>query len=101
MSTSLDSTNGVWLVSLLLETLLYGIGVLQTWIYIASRPTDVAPVKWTVLVVLALETIQVVLFFHSSYLRFVERFGQIQLDLIWADSLQLPAAYLSAFIVQL
>jgi hypothetical protein len=40
MSTSLDSTYGVWLVSLFLETLLYGMGVLQTWIYFASRPTD-------------------------------------------------------------
>ncbi|KAJ7711128.1 hypothetical protein B0H14DRAFT_699537 [Mycena olivaceomarginata] len=101
MPTPLDSTYGAWLVSLFIETLLYGMGVLQTWIYFAGRPTDVASVKWTVLVVLALETIQVVFFFHSSYFRFVERFGQIQIDLYWADSLQLLAAYLSAFIVQL
>ncbi|KAF8173890.1 hypothetical protein K438DRAFT_2023406 [Mycena galopus ATCC 62051] len=101
MGSPLDSTYGVWLVSLFLETILYGMGVLQTWIYFAGRPTDLKSVKWTVLVVLVLETIQVVFFFRSSYSRFVERFGQIQLDLIWADSLQLLAAYLSGFIVQM
>ncbi|KAF7331110.1 hypothetical protein MVEN_02451300 [Mycena venus] len=101
MASPLDSTYGVWLVSLFLETLLYGMGLLQTWLYFASRPKDMASVKWTVLVVLVLETIQVVFFFRSTYFRFVDRFGQIQIDLIWADSLQLLAAYLSAFIVQL
>jgi len=101
MASPLDSTYGVWLVSLWLETMLYGMGVLQTWIYFAGRPTDVAYVKWTVFVVLTLETIQVVFFFRTSYFRFVERFGEIQIDLIWADSLQLLAAYLSAFTVQI
>jgi hypothetical protein len=48
MPTPLDSTYGAWLVSLFIETLLYGMGVLQTWIYFAGRPTDVASVKWTV-----------------------------------------------------
>ncbi|KAJ7263249.1 hypothetical protein B0H12DRAFT_1231068 [Mycena haematopus] len=81
--------------------LIEGLLQLQAWSYFAKRQTDVASVKWTVLLVVALETIQVVFFFRSSYFRFVERFGQIQLDLIWDDSLQLLAAYLSAFIVQL
>ncbi|KAJ7903994.1 hypothetical protein B0H13DRAFT_2334926 [Mycena leptocephala] len=102
MSSPLDSTYGVWLVALFLETILYGMGVLQGWIYFADRPvTDSRVTKALVLIVLALETIQVVFFFRSSYFRFVDRFGQIQIDLIWADSLQLLAAYLSAFTVQI
>ncbi|KAJ7790288.1 hypothetical protein B0H14DRAFT_3501800 [Mycena olivaceomarginata] len=109
---------GFWLVALILEIFLFGIGVLQTWIYFDGRPTDVVSIKATVLVVLCqlglqkrwtlknvlssfLETTQVVFFSRSSYLRFVDRFGQLQLDLIWADSLQLLAAYLSAFVVQI
>jgi hypothetical protein len=48
MSIPLDSTYGVWLVALVLETFLFGMGVLQTWIYFAGRPTDVASIKWTV-----------------------------------------------------
>ncbi|KAJ7926569.1 hypothetical protein B0H13DRAFT_2313472 [Mycena leptocephala] len=102
MSSPLDSTYGVSLAALFLETILYGMGVLQGWIYFADRPvTDSRVTKALVLIVLALETIQVVFFFRSSYFRFVERFGQIQIDLIWADSLQLLAAYLSAFTVQI
>ncbi|KAJ7084914.1 hypothetical protein C8R44DRAFT_894024 [Mycena epipterygia] len=101
MSSPLDSTYGVWLVALFLETILYGMGVLQGWIYFAARPTDTRSIKSMVLIVLALETIQVVFFFRSSYFRFVDRFGQIQLDVIWADALQLLAAYLSAFTVQI
>ncbi|KAF7326816.1 hypothetical protein MSAN_02497100 [Mycena sanguinolenta] len=101
MSSPLDSTYGVWLVSLFLETILYGMGLLQTYIYFSGPSADVASVKRMVLLVLVLETIQIVFFFRSSYFRFVEQFGQIQTDLIWADSLQLLAAYLSAFTVQL
>ncbi|KAJ7029296.1 hypothetical protein C8F04DRAFT_1398546 [Mycena alexandri] len=101
MGNPLDSTYGAWFVSLFLETILYGMGVLQAWIYFTGRPTDAVSVKSTVLVVLALETIQVTFFFRSSYFRFVERFGFLQTDLIWADSLQLLAAYLSAFTVQI
>ncbi|KAJ7174617.1 hypothetical protein C8R46DRAFT_1252391 [Mycena filopes] len=97
----LDSTYGVWFVSLFLETILYGMGVLQTWIYFTGRPTDTVSVKSAVLLVLTLETTQVIFFFRSSYFRFVERFGVIVTDLIWPDSLQLLAAYLSAFTVQI
>ncbi|KAJ7062003.1 hypothetical protein C8F01DRAFT_122193 [Mycena amicta] len=98
----LDSTYGVWLVSLFLETMLYGMGVLQTWIYFAGRPQDSAFIKFTVFVVLILETVQAVFFFfRSSYFRFVLRFGILQTDLIWEDSLQLLAAYLGAFAVQI
>ncbi|KAJ7039387.1 hypothetical protein C8F04DRAFT_1318902 [Mycena alexandri] len=101
MANPLDSTYGAWFVSLFIETILYGMGTLQAWIYFTGRPTDAVSVKATVLLVLALETIQVTFFFRSSYFRFVERFGIIQTDLIWADSLQLLAAYLSAFAVQI
>ncbi|KAF7290307.1 hypothetical protein HMN09_01288700 [Mycena chlorophos] len=98
---SLDSTYGVWLVSLLLETILYGIGVNQTWTYFARKPEDTRLIQCSVVTVFALETIQVVFFFSSTYFRFVRQFGAVQTDLIWEDSLQLLAAYLGAFVVQL
>ncbi|KAK6966561.1 hypothetical protein R3P38DRAFT_2816051 [Favolaschia claudopus] len=62
MSSPLDSTYGAWLISLVLEIFLYGMGVLQCWNYFAAKPTDIVPVKVT---------------------------------------LQLLAAYLSAFVVQM
>ncbi|KAJ7081104.1 hypothetical protein C8R43DRAFT_1245182 [Mycena crocata] len=46
-------------------------------------------------------TVQVIFFSVSSYSRFVKLFGKPQTNLVWADSLQLLCAYLSAFVVQL
>jgi hypothetical protein len=48
MASPLDSTYGVWLVSLFLEMILYGMGILQTWIYFAACPTDMLSLKWMV-----------------------------------------------------
>ncbi|KAF7372166.1 hypothetical protein MVEN_00075700 [Mycena venus] len=101
MPGQLDSTYGAWFVALFIENLLYGMGLVQTWIYLFRRPADKPCIKWTVLIVLALETLQMLSFFRSSYFRFVERFGQIQIDPIWTDSLQLLAGYLNMFAVQL
>ncbi|KAJ6615457.1 hypothetical protein B0H10DRAFT_62450 [Mycena sp. CBHHK59/15] len=92
---------GVWLVSLFLETILYGMGALQAWLYFQWCSGDPWTIKLTVLSVVISETIQVVFFFRSSYFRFVERFGFIQTDLTLADSVQLLANYISGFIVQI
>ncbi|KAJ7198855.1 hypothetical protein GGX14DRAFT_573297 [Mycena pura] len=101
MASPLDSTYGVWIISLFLEAILYGIGLLQTWLYFMARPSDSAFIKNSVLVVFFVETVQIVFFFSSSYSRFVNLFGVPQLELIWEDSLQLAAAYLGAFVVQI
>ncbi|KAF7371994.1 hypothetical protein MVEN_00057500 [Mycena venus] len=52
MSGQLDSTYGAWLIALFLGSLLYGMGILQTYIYLFHRPADKPSDKWTVLVVL-------------------------------------------------
>ncbi|KAJ6615468.1 hypothetical protein B0H10DRAFT_62909 [Mycena sp. CBHHK59/15] len=101
MSDQLASTYGAWLISLFVETILYGMGALQTWLYFQWWPRDKRHIKAPVLIVIALETIQIVFFFRSSYFRFVQRFGIPQGDLVWSDSLQLLANYLSAFTVQI
>ncbi|KAF7303685.1 hypothetical protein MIND_00597900 [Mycena indigotica] len=97
----LDSTYGVWLVSLFVETILYGMGILQAWIYFANRPQDSLSIKLTVLIVVVLETLQATFFFRSSYLRFVQNFGVLTAVLNWVDSVQLLSSYLGAFAVQL
>ncbi|KAJ7153139.1 hypothetical protein C8R43DRAFT_1187867 [Mycena crocata] len=101
MTASIDATYGIWLVSLILETILYGTGMLQVWMYFSASPTDPASIKWTVSIVAVLETLQVIFFSVSSYSRFVNLFGVLQTNLIWADSVQLLCAYLSAFVVQI
>ncbi|KAJ7243094.1 hypothetical protein C8J57DRAFT_1726230 [Mycena rebaudengoi] len=96
----LGPTYGAWLVSLFLETILYGMGALQCFLYFQWW-SDGWRIKIPVIASMAFETIQIVFFFHSTYARFVERFGFIQTDLLWSDSVQLLANYLSAFTVQI
>ncbi|KAJ7659776.1 hypothetical protein DFH06DRAFT_1326797 [Mycena polygramma] len=98
---SLPSTYGAWLISLFVETVLYGIGILQTILYVNWWwHKDGWSVKAPVLVVMLFVTTQIMFFFRSTYFRFVLRFGVVQGDLIWSDSLQLLANYLTAFTVQ-
>ncbi|KAF7293641.1 hypothetical protein MIND_01143600 [Mycena indigotica] len=96
----LYSTYGPWFISLLLETVLYGIGLLQTWLYFQWW-NDGWEIRGAVLLVFFFETVQVIFFWASSFERYVMRFGRVQPDLMWTDSVQLLANYLSAFTVQL
>ncbi|KAJ7683534.1 hypothetical protein B0H17DRAFT_1137662 [Mycena rosella] len=103
MSTgpTIESTYRPWLLSLFLETILYGVGALQTGYYFRWYPKDHWSIKFFVLLVLFFETTQITFFYRSTDFRFVERFGVPQGDLIWSDSLQLLANYLSQFTVQI
>ncbi|KAJ6478567.1 hypothetical protein C8R47DRAFT_636558 [Mycena vitilis] len=102
MSPTLPSTYGAWLISLFLETILYGIGIVQTWLYVQWWwQTDGWSVKAPIIIVMFFETAQITFFFRSTYFRFVQRFGLVQEDLIWSDSLQLLANYFTAFAVQI
>ncbi|KAJ7228933.1 hypothetical protein GGX14DRAFT_415827 [Mycena pura] len=100
-SSSLYSTYGAWIISLFLETILYGIGILQTFLYFQWWPNDGWEIKAAVALVMFFETTQISFFFRSSFVRFVLKFGEIQGDLLWSDSVQLLANYLTAFTVQL
>ncbi|KAF7291795.1 hypothetical protein HMN09_01239600 [Mycena chlorophos] len=97
---NLNATYGAWFLALFFETLLYGVGMIQTWLYFQWWD-DEWDVRCAVAVVFFLETVQIVFFCASSFNRFVLRFGDLQADLLWEDSLQLLANYLSAFTVQL
>ncbi|KAJ7620010.1 hypothetical protein DFH06DRAFT_1467499 [Mycena polygramma] len=101
-SPTLPSTYGAWLISLFLETILYGIGIVQAWLYVQWWwQKDGWSVKASIIIVMFFETTQISFFFRSTYFRFVQRFGLVQEDLIWSDSLQLLANYLTAFAVQI
>ncbi|KAJ7175670.1 hypothetical protein C8R46DRAFT_1214140 [Mycena filopes] len=71
-----SSLNGlhVWFMAhlLFLETILYGIGITQGFLYYQWWPKDPGSIKFAVLIVMMLETIQLCFFFRSSYFRFVQ-----------------------------
>ncbi|KAJ7438030.1 hypothetical protein B0H11DRAFT_2254965 [Mycena galericulata] len=90
MSLSLVPTYGAWLTSLFVETILYGIGFLQVWLYFQWWPKDDRSVKLAVVFVMFFETAQIT-FFRSTLFRLILKFGDIRKDLLWSDSLQLLA----------
>ncbi|KAJ7499664.1 hypothetical protein FB451DRAFT_1385348 [Mycena latifolia] len=98
---TVESTYGPWLISLFLETLLFGVGALQVGLYFRWYPKDNWRIKLFVFLVVFFETTQITFFYRSTHYRFVQKFGVLQNDLIWSDSLQLLANYLSQFTVQM
>ncbi|KAJ7071722.1 hypothetical protein B0H15DRAFT_88247 [Mycena belliarum] len=98
---TISSTYSPWFISLVIESILYGVGVFQASLYFRWYPKDKRHIKVFVCLVVFSETIQIVFFVRSSHFRFVERFGIPQNDLVWSDSLQLLANYISQFIVQI
>ncbi|KAJ7157253.1 hypothetical protein C8R46DRAFT_1113918 [Mycena filopes] len=103
MSNSLDSTYGVAFVTLFLSTILYGMGMLQAFLYFHWYPKDRWTLKTLVLIVVVFETLQSALFLAGMYLNLVTNFGNpAGLDVLsWQDSAQLLFGYLSGFIVQM
>ncbi|KAJ7770009.1 hypothetical protein B0H16DRAFT_1715641 [Mycena metata] len=106
---SIASTYGAWLIALFIETMqvlphrttLYGIGIVQTVLYFQWSTEDGWTIKVPVTIVFLLETTQIMFFFSATYSRFIQEFGVPLGDLIWTDSVQLLANYLSAFTVQI
>ncbi|KAJ3890731.1 hypothetical protein GG344DRAFT_77594 [Lentinula edodes] len=115
------STLGIWVISFFLATMyvvrlpipsglesskihrLYGMGVLQAWLYFHWYPQDGWKLKSLVLTVLILETVQVTTFFAATYDVIIKHFGDwaAVLAITWLHSTQLLAGYLSAFVVQM
>ncbi|KAF9059114.1 hypothetical protein BDP27DRAFT_1302891 [Rhodocollybia butyracea] len=102
MVSPLAPTYGAWLVSVWFATILYGVGLLQTWLYFHWYSSDHWGVRLTVVALILLETLHISFLFASTYNSFVNNFGNASTIFMvtWLDSAQLLAGYLSAFIVQ-
>ncbi|GAW04525.1 hypothetical protein LENED_006323 [Lentinula edodes] len=87
------STLGIWVISFFLATILYGMGVLQAWLYFHWYPQDGWKLKSLVLTVLILETVQVTTFFAATYNVIIKHFGDwaAVLAITWLHSTQLLA----------
>ncbi|KAF8825802.1 hypothetical protein HHX47_DHR6000758 [Lentinula edodes] len=90
------STLGIWVISFFLATILYGMGVLQAWLYFHWYPQDGWKLKSLVLTVLILETVQVTTFFAATYNVIIKHFGDwaAVLAITWLHSTQLLAGWI-------
>ncbi|KAJ6477208.1 hypothetical protein DFH09DRAFT_1216117 [Mycena vulgaris] len=102
MASVLDSTYGIWLIALFLQTILYGMGMLQAYLYFFWYSADSWMVKNIVLAVIFLETFQLSALFGATYHYLISGFGNFPqlLEIHWLSLAQLLATYLSAFVVQ-
>ncbi|KAJ6509111.1 hypothetical protein DFH09DRAFT_1374795 [Mycena vulgaris] len=103
MAGPLDSTYGIWLITLFLQTILYGMGLLQAYLYFFWYSKDSWAIKNTVILVVFLESFQLTTLFASTYHYLIDGFGNFPqlLQIYWMSLAQLLATYLSAFVVQI
>ncbi|KAJ7267776.1 hypothetical protein C8J57DRAFT_1469244 [Mycena rebaudengoi] len=116
MPSELDSTMGIWLVSLFVATLLYGMGLIQMYLYFHWYPKD----NWKSSPQMV-ETLHITFYFGATYFILITHWGDSpEIAVItWLDTVrysqflhghkihnsfvvkfQLVCGFLSAFIVQ-
>ncbi|KAJ7766302.1 hypothetical protein DFH07DRAFT_769848 [Mycena maculata] len=76
-TASLDATMGIWLVSLFIATMLYGMGVIQAYLYFHWYPNDKWGLKLTVICLMVFETLQITLFLVGVYQPLIQHFGDL------------------------
>ncbi|KAF8971826.1 hypothetical protein BDZ97DRAFT_1913722 [Flammula alnicola] len=103
MGSPLDSTFGIWLISLWFQALLQGCGMLQAWLYFHWYSKDHWGIRAMVASLVVIETFQIIVYFQVTYIYLIDNFGNVPglLTIHWQDSIQLFAMFLSAFIVQM
>ncbi|KAJ7766308.1 hypothetical protein DFH07DRAFT_351099 [Mycena maculata] len=102
-TASLDTTMGIWLVSLFIAAILYGMGVIQAYLYFHWYPNDKWGLKVTVICLMVFETLQITLFLVGVYQPLIQHFGDLSaiFRITWVDATQLISGFLSAFLVQM
>ncbi|KAF7342884.1 hypothetical protein MSAN_02004800 [Mycena sanguinolenta] len=102
MASPLAPTFGVFFVTLFLQTILYGIGLLQAWLYFFWYPKDGWFIKTSVVLITLFETVAVVFFFIAGYLYLIDGFGDFHNLTLWNVPIRLVLVftYLTTFIAQ-
>ncbi|KAJ7193123.1 hypothetical protein GGX14DRAFT_577481 [Mycena pura] len=102
MASPIANTFSVWLIVLFLQSILYGIGLLQVWLYFLWYPRDSWGTKGTVALITVLETFQSVVYFMACYQIFITNFDNLPALAVisWLPCAQLGALYASTFVVQ-
>ncbi|KAF7303956.1 hypothetical protein MIND_00626300 [Mycena indigotica] len=102
MPTTFDKTFGIWLVAQLFQAILYGMGLLQAYLYFFWYPKDGWWTKGTVTLITVLETLQTGFFFAATYRLFITDFGNFEAlsDFPWQALAQLLTLYASTFVAQ-
>ncbi|KAJ7054304.1 hypothetical protein C8F01DRAFT_1260042 [Mycena amicta] len=102
VQTTFANTFGIWLIAQFFQCILYGMGLLQAYLYFFWYPKDGWWTKGTVITITVLETIQTGTYFGATYKFFITDFGNFDAltDFPWQALAQLLALYTSTFVAQ-
>ncbi|KAF7331264.1 hypothetical protein MKEN_00003500 [Mycena kentingensis (nom. inval.)] len=100
---TMDQTYGIWVIALTIQSTLFGMGLLQAYLYFFWYPKDNWVAKSAVILITVLETIQTAFFTATTYKSLVTEFGNFpNLDIIdWTATTQLQVLYTSTFVAQI
>ncbi|KAJ6512187.1 hypothetical protein C8R47DRAFT_1314226 [Mycena vitilis] len=102
MTASLQSTFGSAFVGLVVSAILYGVTILQTYLYYRNYPQDSKILKWMVAILWLLDTVHLVLCTVSVYTVLVLNFNNpdILLTATWSMNIQTDFNGLIGLIVE-
>nr|GAT61033.1 predicted protein [Mycena chlorophos] len=102
VASTFADTFGIWLIAQFFQAILYGMGILQAYLYFFWYPKDGWWTKGTVITIVVLETVQTGTFFGATYKFFITDFGNLEqlADFPWQALAQLLTLYASTFVAQ-
>ncbi|KAJ7126229.1 hypothetical protein C8R44DRAFT_122057 [Mycena epipterygia] len=102
-TSSLDSTFGQWLLALFLQSILYGTGVLQVYLYFFWYHKDHWGIKSAVILITVFETFEIATFFSATYSYLIDGFGDKENLTVynWQTMASLAGVYASTFVAQM
>lgn len=98
---NLNTTMGMILIGLILDTMLYGIVFFQTYLYFTSGARDCTSLRALVVVLWTLDTLQLALLCHAAYYFLVLCNGHPD-DLarsVWSLNLEIAPSVIATFMV--
>ncbi|KAJ7126285.1 hypothetical protein C8R44DRAFT_980102 [Mycena epipterygia] len=103
MPSRLAPTFGQWLVALFLQSLLYGAGILQVYLYFFWYHKDSWTIKTAVILLTIFETFEMGVFFSATYSYLIDGFGDFDHlnEYNWQTFATLAGIYASTLVAQL
>ncbi|KAK7050104.1 hypothetical protein R3P38DRAFT_2861968 [Favolaschia claudopus] len=101
-ASPIADTFGIWLIAQFFQAILFGMGLLQVYLYFFWYPKDHWGIKATVILITFLESVQTGTYFAATYGFFITDFGHPEILALfpWTALAQLLALYTSTFVAQ-
>ncbi|KAJ7084537.1 hypothetical protein B0H15DRAFT_951422 [Mycena belliarum] len=102
MPSPLAHTFGIWLIAQFFQAILFGMGLLQVYLYFLWYNKDSWGIKSVVILMTVLESVQTGTYFSATYKLLIDDFGNFEaLSLFpWQALAQLEALYMATWVAE-